>query len=122
MTPYGDNVAAILRALGECGPMTAIEIMREIKKDRYRVSGVLTRMRMPTKTLPKRIYIKAYTYDDEEGRRYPRAIFDIGDSPDAKRPKESHKVTRRRYDERRRLRNRTTSVFNLALTRNEYRM
>jgi len=70
-------------------------------------------MTKPGRKLPKRLYIKSYVYDQEGERFYPRAVYDLGDKPDAKKPKSDKLKVKRRYIARRKMRYATNSVFNL---------
>jgi hypothetical protein len=118
--PWGSTVDRILDILTELGPMTAAEICREMGENRQFVSAVISRMRRPTKQLPKRIYVTSWAHDDEGARRYPRAVFDVGDAPDKEKKKDGRKATRRRSDVKVRMHNTANSVFNLATPRREY--
>lgn len=118
---YGDSVANILRLLGEVGPMTRAEICQQLGGvDRMNISAIVTRMNRPSKTIPKRIHIARYVFDHEAKKRYPRAVYALGDAPDAKRPKPNPNANKRRYQEGLKLRMTANSVFNLGLTRRQY--
>ena len=119
---YGSIVAGILDTLRDFGPMTATELCREMGCKRSQFSAVIYRMSRPTKTIPKRLYICGWTHDDEKGRRYPRAIFDIGSGKDAKAVLDSKIDVNRRSYSQKRMRNVSNSVFNLGLTRREFRL
>lgn len=121
MKPYGEVVDKILEALHTCGPMTRVEIEQFIGLHKDQVSPVVARMNKRTPKSGKRIHITAWSYDAERERRYPRAIYAVGDKPDAKKPKEARIEIRRRYEAKKRLRYTTNSVFNLAKTREQYR-
>lgn len=117
---WGSVAARILMALEEHGPMTRAEVGKALGVGRTAVSAVITRMRMPTKTLPKRIYIMSYVYEADGLRYYPRAVYAVGDQRDARKPKASRKTVRRRYDERVRMRMTGNSIFNWGQPRSEY--
>lgn len=118
---YGEVVEKMLDALKELGPMTSAEICQAINQDRYQVSAVISRLRKPTKILPKRIYIKSWTYDNEKARRYPRAIFALGFGLDAIKPKPNKKENKRRYELKKNNRFIMNNVFNLGKTRDQIR-
>lgn len=122
MKPYGSTVARIISALEIYGPMTRSEICFHLGMDRMYCSAVITRMAKSGPKIPQRIYISGYTYDSEGARRYPRAIYAIGDLPDAKKPNRqaSKRDNRRRSDKRRAAHNTMNFVFNLAKPRREY--
>jgi hypothetical protein len=108
--------ALILQALSELGDMTVLETARHLRINRDSAAALLQNLRTPSPRFPeKRVHICGYTYDDEEGRHYPRPIYRLGPGDDAKKPKaktEKQKVTK--YREARRARNRSSFVFNLA--------
>ena len=117
---YGQTVADILRVLAECGPMSRAELGQHIQVSHRCLSSVVSRMARTTTDMPKRIHIVRYIYDMEGQRRYPRAVYAIGDKPDARRPKPNPKATKRRYNAKVRAINTTNFVFNLALPRRVY--
>lgn len=104
----------------EHGEMTRHEVCDAMGIDRMYISAILSRMCKPGKTLPKRLHVVRYVYDQEGERRYPRAVYALGDKPDAPRPKPNVKEVRKRYRSNLRKRMTTNSVFNLALTQREY--
>jgi hypothetical protein len=120
--PYGSTVARIINALETIGPMTRTEICHHIGLDRMNCSAVITRMAKAGPKTPRRLHIFGYTHDSEHGRRYPRAIYDLGDKPDAKKPnrQENRREARKRSDQRRAAHNTKNFVFNLAVPRREY--
>lgn len=117
---YGQIVSQILQALKDYGPMTRIEICDALNTTRKSVSAVMTRLNRTSPRSPKRVYVKSYVYDHEGQRYYPRAVYDLGDKPDAKPPGADPVAARKRYLQRKKLRNTANSVFNLALTRKQY--
>lgn len=117
---YGEIVSLILKALNDYGPMTRIELCDVIGSSRASVSAVMTRLNRVGPASPKRIYIKSYVHDHEGQRRYPRAVYDLGDKPDAKSPGADPVAARKRYHQRKKMLNTANSVFNLALTRKQY--
>ena len=120
--PYGSTAKKILELLEDLGPMTAVELFRELNIGRRDASAVVTRLRRPTKTMPKRIYVTGWTEDAEGLRRYPRAILAIGDKPDKERSRAPRSIVRRRSEEGKRMRNTANSVFNLATSRKDFRI
>lgn len=119
---YGQTVREITRLLTELGPMTTSEISRELGQTRMYVSSVVARMRKASALMPQRVYISAYVDEDEASRRYPRAVYALGDAEDAKRKPYDIKKYKREYNARKRKLNTMNSVFNLALTRKEFRI
>lgn len=118
--PHGDTVADLLYILGEYGPMTRAEMGQYLKVDRRNLSSIITRMGKPTIRLPKRIYIERYVHDMEGQKQYPRAVYAVGDQPDAKRPLPDPKAAKRRYNARLKGKHTGNFVFNLALPRRIY--
>ena len=121
MRKYGSLVNRIEKALKELGPLTGAELCQELNVEKSELSAVVSRMARPGKELPKRVYVVRYVYEHELHRkRYPRAVYDLGDKPDAIKPKSSTKKNRQRYDQNLRKRMTGNSVFNLALPRRVY--
>lgn len=121
---YGATVELILWALREYGPMTRAEIERAIGKDHRTVSAVVSRMAKRGPASAKRVYILEYRHEDDEvagKRRYPRAVFALGDNPDAKRPKPDVAANKRRYNQGKKAHLLMNSVFNLGKTRSQVR-
>lgn len=111
---YGNTTQKVLDLLAQNGPMTRAEITKELGYERDYVSSVVGRLSTKLVKTPKRIHIIGYTYDMEGERRYPRAIFALGDGKDAKRPKADLKANKRRYREKLKGRFYMNSVFNLG--------
>ena len=121
MRDEGEIVALILKALKDYGPMTRVELEGVVGVAKDQLSPIVSRMNKFTFKCGKRIHIKAWSYDAEGERRYPRAIYALGDGVDATKPKEARIEIRRRYDARRKLKYTTNSVFNLGKTRDQIR-
>lgn len=119
---YGETTNKILQMLKDNGPMTQAEITKELGYERDYVSAVVRRLAKKLSKTPKRIYVKGYTYDMEGQRRYPRAIFELGDKEDAQRPKSDIKANKRRYRDKQHKINKMNFVFNLAKPRREYQI
>lgn len=117
---YGGLVEKITTLILNYGPMTRGEICEHLDRDRQEVASIVSRMSKPGKTLPKRLYILRYVYDQENERRYPRAVYAIGDNPDAKRPGPQVKENKRRYNQSKRQQFTKNFVFNLGLPRRVY--
>ncbi len=119
---YGGTVEKIVQLITDLGPMSTCELCEELGVNRMYVSAVLSRMRRPTKTLPKRLYVIRYLYQMESAKNYPRAVFALGDKRDAPKPVFDRRASRKASDQRRRALNTMNSVFNLATPRREYRL
>lgn len=113
--PYGYRRAQVLAALETYGPMTMAEVCATTGLDKFNTAAILTGMGKPTKRLPKRVYIAKYVYDAEGMRRYPRAVFAVGDKDDASKPRRNTKAVQKRYRDAKKSRMRTNFVFNLGL-------
>jgi hypothetical protein len=121
MRKYGYLVQQIEKALSELGAMTGAEFCQELGVEKAELSAVVSRMAKASKTLPKRLYIVGYTFEHEtHDRRYPRAIYALGDLPDKPKPKPSRIDNVRRYTANKRKRLTGNSVFNLGLPRRIY--
>ena len=122
MKPYGSTVRDILHTLETCGPMTRDELCNALDVDRMNISAVVSRLVRPPKNAPRRVHISGYTHDSETGRRYPRAIYAVGDKPDAKKPNRQANLrdNRKRSDKRRAAHNTMNFVFNLGKPRRLY--
>jgi len=119
MTKWGAVSAQIIQALETIGPMTRKELCDHLDIDRGIGAAIANRMARPSATMPKRVHIASYVYDQEGQRRYPRAVYAIGDCPDAKRPKPDKADNKRRYVQAKVAKYKMNSVFNMGLTRKQ---
>jgi len=120
-TNRGPHVIKALEAFDEFGRLTAQEFADYADIGRYDAHAVLNRMSRRTKDGVKRIYVADWTYGHDNARRYPRAVFMLGDKPDKPRPKPDIKANRKRSEHKSIKAIRMTSVFNMALTRDKVR-
>ena len=121
MRKYGYLVQQIEKALSDLGSMTGAELCQELGVEKSELSAVVSRMAKPSKTMPKRLYVVGYTFEHEtHDRRYPRAVYALGDLEDKPKPKPNRKETVRRYNDNKRKRLTGNSVFNLGLPRRIY--
>lgn len=118
---YGVRSRAILMALEQYGNQSRAELEQSagIRKDL--ISAIVSRLNKRGARIGKQIHIVSYVYDAEGARRYPRAVYAIGDGEDAKKPKASQKENRRRYDAKRVGLYRMNNVFNLGKSRDQIR-
>lgn len=116
---FGEVTEKMLKALQDLGPMTCIEICRHLNLPKEKVGSVLVRLKKPGSKTPQRVHVAAYVYDAEGMRRYPRAVFALGEGKHAKKPKSDVRANRKRYDDKRKLR--VNSVWMLGMSRNERR-
>lgn len=117
----GQHVIRALEALGEFGRMSAQEFADWAEISRYDAHAVLRRMNQRTKAGEKRIHIADWTYGHDGARRYPRPVYALGDRRDKAKPKADPAANRRRHEQGKNKMYRMTSVFNLALTRDQIR-
>jgi hypothetical protein len=111
----GQRVIDTTAAIVEFGEITAMELAEYLGISRYDAHAVLTRMNKRTKAGLKRIHIVRYIYDHDGARKYPRAVYAMGDKPDAKKPKADQLAVKRDYYARLKSRSTMNSVFNLGL-------
>ena len=116
-TNRGPNVIKALEAFDEFGRLTAQEFADYADIGRYDAHAVLNRMNRRTKDGVKRIYVADWTHGHDNARRYPRAVFMLGDKPDKPRPKPDLRANRKRSEHKILTSFRMNSVFNLAMTR-----
>lgn len=117
----GSHILKIWEALAEFGKITAQEFADYADIGRYDAHAALNKMNKRTKAGVKRIYIADWTYEHDDARRYPRAVFMVGDKPDKPKPKPSIRENRRRSEAKRNKIMRMNSVFNMALPRDKIR-
>jgi hypothetical protein len=120
-TNTGAHVIKALEAFAEFKRITAQEFADYADIGRYDAHAVLNRMNKRTKAGVKRIHIAAWTYEHDDARRYPRAVFMLGDKEDKKKPKPNIRLNRRRSEHKTIKAIRMTSVFNMGLTRDKVR-
>jgi hypothetical protein len=114
-------VNAITSVLTELGPMTRNEIEAVLPEAKVSISSVLSRMNRKTPESGKRIYIKTYVYDAIDLKRYPRAVYAIGDKKDAVKPKSNQNENRKRYIKKKVKQYTMNNVFNLGLSHRKIR-
>jgi len=120
-TNIGMHVIKAMEAFSEFGRLTAQEFADYADIGRYDAPAVLNRMNKRTKAGEKRIHIADWTYAHDDAKRYPRAVFMVGDKEDKPRPKPNLKENRRRSEARRNTPFRMNSVFNMAMPRDKIR-
>jgi hypothetical protein len=115
------HVIKALEAFAEFKRITAQEFADYADIGRYDAHAVLNRMNKRTKAGVKRIYVADWTYEHDDARRYPRAVFMLGDKEDKKKPKPNLRENRKRSETNRNAQFRMNSVFNMAMTRDKIR-
>lgn len=111
----GKRVIAAIAAIAEFGEITAMELAEHLGVTRYDAHAVLRRMSKRTKAGVKRIHVVRYIHDHDGSRKYPRAVYAMGDKPNAKRPKADQLKVKREYYARAKSRTTMNSVFNLGV-------
>ena len=119
MRPYGQLADLMINALSEFGPMTSYEIGQSLGMTKSEISGVLSRLHRGGPRVARRVYITHYVYDAESSRRYPRAVYKLGDMDDAPKPKRDVKANRRRYEAK--VSKQVNSVWMLGMSRDKRR-
>ena len=120
-TNTGAHVIKALEAFAEFKRITAQEFADYADIGRYDAHAVLNRMNKRTKAGVKRIYIAGWTYEHDSARRYPRAVFMLGDRPDKPKPKPNIRLNRQRSEHKTAKAIRMSSVFNMGLNRDTIR-
>jgi hypothetical protein len=120
-TNTGMHVIKALEAFAEFKRITAQEFADYADIGRYDAHAVLNRMNKRTKAGEKRIHVADWTYEHDDARRYPRAVFMLGDKEDKKKPKPDIRENRKRSEHKRNKTFRMNSVFNMGLNRDAVR-
>lgn len=77
--------AAVLDVLAAVGPLTSREIAEFFPGSTYEnVSAVVSTLR---NLATPRVYICAWTRDNGHGKQYLRAVYAVGDKPEARKPR-----------------------------------
>ena len=98
--------------------MTRSELDQAMGNVCYRViAATLTHLKKRNPRMGKQIHISSYAYDDEVRRYYPRAVYALGDKPDAKKPESNPKLSKQKYLAKVYGKYRLNNVFNLGLSR-----
>ena len=111
----GQRVIDTTATLVQLGEITASELAEHLGITRYDAHAVLNRMNKRTKAGLKRIYVVRYADDHEGARKYPRAVYALGDKRDARKPVADQLAVKRRYYARLKSRTTMNSVFNLGM-------
>lgn len=102
---------SIRDALQHCGPLTSADLARLLGADQWNVASALGKMRRAAR---KTVYIKAWEMHAPGEKSTPRAVYALGDAPDARRPpKQPNRVITARYRAKHKVRA-PSSVFDLA--------
>jgi len=88
------------------GPMTSAEISEALGICAHHASSMMLRLIKENRKHPQLVHIKSWVTDHKNQRRYPRALYELGAGPNARK---------REYEARKRSILKTSSVFNLAV-------
>lgn len=93
----GTIVRAILRLLYEEGAMTRAQICEKLGRPKDEIAAVVSRLNKRSPVAGKRIYVRNYVFVNDGERRYPRAVYALGDKTDRKRPEPNVQLVKKRY-------------------------
>lgn len=108
------RIKQVLQLLQDYGPMTGAEIAEMTDMSRIDASTALLRLNKPNSKNPKRVHIIKWVEDHHGQRRYPRAVYALGDGSDAKKPKPDPNARKREYEARKKNRLKGSFVFHLG--------
>lgn len=112
---FGQVCDLMLALVAENGPMTAAELRVATGKTKQQISSALRRLTADLERVGRRrMHISAWIWDAEGERRYPRAVYALGDKPHRQKPKADQLAVKRRYWARRQERLKTASIFRLT--------
>jgi hypothetical protein len=97
------------------GPMTSAEISEALGICAHHASSMMLRLIKENRKRPQLVHIKTWVTDHKNQRRYPRALYELGEGPNARKPKPDPNARKREYEARKRSILKTSSVFNLAV-------
>jgi hypothetical protein len=100
---------ALLDAIKEYGPMTSVQLSEELGVSRSYARACVAYCKRK-----KLIYVLRYEREAVDGHLYPRAVYQLGNQPDARR---LPRLSKRAYDQRHRDKKqaRVASVFALGI-------
>lgn len=109
------TVQLMLDALRDYGPMTRVDLEELLGLTKAQTSRLMECIIYESKRLPQRAHIKAYVYDQEGQKRYPRALYAFGPGVNAAKPKRDQQAVQKRSRAKKKRLIATNSVFNLAM-------
>lgn len=107
--------AAMRELLASVGPLTTTEAAEFFPDSSMRnVSAVMSTMRTGVR---KQVYIVAWTRDNGHGKEYLRAVYALGDKPDARKPRRiSNAESCKRWKAKRAIPKVANSIWNWGTT------
>ena len=106
---------SILKALADHGPTSAADLYEILSIGARFMSKTLFQMGRKSPKFPRQVYVQDWAYDTNEGtaRRYPRAVYALGDKRNANKPnRQSALVGNQRYRDRNK--GQVNSIFNMG--------
>lgn len=115
------NIERVKKALAfhDDTGLTTREVAIICKLTRDQAAGLIRCLHSVSPRFPeKRVYVYAWIHEGEPGEKeYPRALYKLGNKPDAPKPQRKSGPKRsRQYRDRQRAKNTSSSVFNLGNT------
>lgn len=116
MSRWGIRSLQVLDVLTQFGPMTKVAIAKELGLESSQLGGTITNLmkRCVRPKRPRQIHIASWTDEHDGERCYPRAVYAIGNKPDAEQPAVDPSVRRKVARAKRIQLERAVSVFSLA--------
>lgn len=98
----------ILEVIADNGPLSSVELAEHLSVSRSYARACVSYCKKR-----KKIYVLKYVREEVDGHLYPRAVYALGNEPDAKKMRRlSQKQCRDRHRAKKRVR--VASVFDLA--------
>lgn len=114
---HGELTAMVLSTLADDGPQTLQDLATQLGLPALQIGAVMHRLRQATPKREKRVHILRWEYEQVGQKRYPRALYALGDAPDRKKPRPESRDPewQRRWREKvKNSRRFVASVFELA--------
>lgn len=105
------TLQAIRETLEVCGPLTSREVQAFFPDNtQQEVASLISSM--VRRRAAKQVYIYAYVRENDYGRDYLRAVYALGDKPDARKPRKLTNAERcRRWKAKNAIPKAASSVF-----------
>lgn len=84
---HGELTAMILSTLADDGPQTLQDLATQLGLPALQIGAVMHRLRQATPQREKRVHILRWEYEQIGQKRYPRALYALGDGQCRKKPK-----------------------------------
>lgn len=111
--PPGPVVIAILQALQDLGPMSRADLQKELPEvSPASIGSALSRLGNKQAILPKRIFVKSWTFEADGQRDYWRPVYAPGNKTNEHKPKPDLAASAKLYRDRNR--GQVSSVWDLG--------